>query len=92
MGQALSRCCGRRMTAAAVTADDDRHWNHYSDREEEFVPPSSSAQRRRRGIATTSLSMDQLKEYADDFSMPRRAESAAHELKRRGVLLYAGGF
>ena len=92
MGQALSRRCGRRKIAAAEATADVRHWAHYSDREEEFLPPSSSAQRRRRGIATTSLDLDQLKEHAADLSMPRRAESAVHELERRGVPLYAGGF
>ena len=84
MGVVSCRFCARRAPHS-----NPKPWAQYSDREDEFLAPTSSAERRRRGVATTSLTDSELQEYAVDFSQPRRAEHAAHELKRRGNPMYA---
>ena len=85
-------CCRGRCGIVVVAADhgagggvDMSPWQEYIDRDEEFLPPSSSAERRRRGVATTSLTNEEIIEMSKDLSRPRRAEHATQELERRAA-------
>ena len=82
MGAWLGRCCRARQVQQRVAAGGGQ-----PEEEDEFIPPSTAAERRRRGVATTSLDVDTLKQYARDETRPRRAEHAAAELLRRGEAL-----
>ena len=79
MGAWLGRCCRVRQVPQRGAAGGER-----PEEVDEFLPPSTAAERRRRGVATTSLDVDTLKQYARDETRPRRAEHAAAELLRRG--------